>query len=177
MRPKTQSKLGHRGGAWFNTHKPQEPSGSWLGSCGGGGGDLADAVFFFSLIVAWVFVVQSLRMFLGRTHAGCDWEKYQGKVYCQIYNDEIRFFRTVRGTSQAVVKPASVVRPLAEIEKFQTVYSRPHKVTFTFSDGQKIELHADGDPAEYSKFRRLVSSAVHSLRKPVRRTNRDTATI
>lgn len=177
MQSRPPKKRGHRAGVWLSTHKPQEPSGSWLGSCGGGGGGLADAVLFFSLIVAWVFVVQSLRFFLGRNHAGCDWEKYQGKVYCQIYNDELRFFRTVGGTSRAVIKPASIARPLAEIEKLQTFYSQGYRVLFTFSDGQTIELFAVEDSVELSNFRQLINAAASSPTTRPRRTTHDMAAI
>ena len=157
MVPKTINKRGHRAGQWFTTEKP----GSIEDLPGAFG--LGELILVILFTIVYAIIVRMYRFMLRLKSSSGKWEDYQGLVYCQVHNDNLHFFTTIRGTSRILMKPAGIVRPLANLVRFKT-YSPSHpSLAFTFSDGLEVKLYSIGPADELTKFRELVNAEADLL--------------
>lgn len=145
-----KKKTGHVGGAWFTASDGEV---FFVFDGGGGSGGL-----LVILMLLAELVLRLIRWILRSKPSPDSLESYQGFVYCQIYDNDLRFFKTYRGTSRTILKPAAIIRPLDTLISFRTITTTPPKVALTFSDGVKIELFVTEDEAELAKFRDMVNS-------------------
>ena len=97
MESQTSSKKGHRQGVWFTTQKPESTDLTGWGGTGDG------VILVVGFYVAYALFAGLYRIMFWRTRSPDDWTDYQGMVFCQIYNNDLRFFKTVRNTSRVVV--------------------------------------------------------------------------
>jgi len=158
MKSKVKNSRGHRAGHWLTTSNPEStgfPSADILS--GSGASEVGEAVLVVILFAAYAFFVWAYGVIVRRKRPSGKWDDYQGMVYCQIYNDDLRFFKTVRGTSRVVMKPPAIIRPLADLVEFQTYTTQSPKLSFTFSDGFSLEFYSNGDEDELAKFREVVN--------------------
>jgi len=157
MKSNVENIRGHRAGHWFTTYKPESTSIP-LDLFSSGANDLGEGALLVTVFAAYVSIVWAYRVVFRRKGSASRWDNYQGLVLCQIYNDDLRFFQTVRGTSRVVMKPPAFIRPLEALVKFQTITTSPPKLSFTFSDGFNVELYSSGDDLELTKFREVVTT-------------------
>lgn len=140
--------------AWFTTHKIEEgPSLMPVGAS-----DPAEAILMVAMMAVWALIVSIARYALRSGRISEGWGTYRGIVYCQIYNDDLRFFTTIRGTSRIVLKPPVIARPLSTLTNFRTYMSDTPRVSFAFSDGFQVELYSSNTEGELTKFREVVNS-------------------
>ena len=132
-------KQGHHTGAWFTTD---------------GAPDLDPiGVHDLGSLVLWAIVacLVSVAAYVFRFWRTSDtWGKYSGLVYCQVYGDDLRFYKTLRGGSRALLKPPAVTRSFASLTKFRSYTTGRGKLFFGFSDGLEIDLYfVDGDSTDF----------------------------
>ena len=147
-------KQGHHAGAWFTTD---------------GAPDLDPiGVHDLGSLVLWAIVacLVSVAAYVFRFWRTSDtWGKYSGLVYCQVYGDDLRFYKTLRGGSRALLKPPAVTRSFASLTKFRSYTTGRGKLFFGFSDGLEIDLYfVDGDS---TNFYETVNLLLEQHRKSV----------
>ena len=145
-------------GAWFSTDQPHKIGnvGNWLVGVSG----IGEAVIMFLLWLIYAATSFVARYIFRKEPLRTEWDDYQGFVYCQIQNTNVRFFTTINGTTRNVVKPPAITRPISTITRFNTVNSTPPRVAFTFADGFHIELHISDKDATFTNFRTTLNSMV-----------------
>ena len=160
--PILKSNKAHRAGAWFTTDKTELPDPRFVAASDLGG--FVFLLFFWAVLACLVSVSAYVLRFWRSSDA---WEKYSGLVYCQVCGDELRFYKTLRGTSRALLKPPAVTRSIASLAKFRTYTSNARKLYFGFTDGLEIDLYfVDGD---MTSFNETVNLLLEQHRKSVQR--------
>ena len=151
MKPKAFKKRGHRGGQWFTTEEPNSTGGSFAVS------DLAELILILLVYTIEIFFVRAYRCILRLKSSPDKWENYKGSVYCQVCDDNINFFTTIRGTSRLLVELPVIVRPLADLRKFNLNVT---SMSLTFCDGLEMNLHRiDHDQkCDLEDFKELIKS-------------------
>ena len=140
------NKRGHHAGAWFTTDKAPDLDPIGVHDLGG---------FVLWAVVACLVSVAAYVFRFWRTSD--TWGKYSGLVYCQVRGDDLRFYKTLRGTSRALLKPPAVTRSFASLTKFRSYTTGSGKLFFGFSDGLEIDLNfIDGDLTEFCETVNLM---------------------
>ena len=140
------NKRGHHAGAWFTTDKAPDLDPIGVHDLGG---------FVLWAVVACLVSVAAYVFRFWRTSD--TWGKYSGLVYCQVRGDDLRFYKTLRGTSRALLKPPAVTRSFASLTKFGSYTTGSGKLFFGFSDGLEIDLNfIDGDLTEFCETVNLM---------------------
>ena len=156
MKPKALKKRGHRGGQWFTTEESDSTGGPFAAS------DLAGLVLILLAYTIEIFIVRAYRCILRLKSSPDKWKNYKGSVYCQVCDDNINFFTTIRGTSRLLVKLPVIVRPLANLRKFNLNVT---SMSLTFCDGLEMHLHRiDQDQkCDLEEFKELIRSGANLM--------------
>ena len=156
MKSKALTKRVHRGGQWFTTERPNsinDPTGVF---------DLGGLILTLLFCAIEMIIVRAYRFILRLKSSPDKWEDYQGLVYCQICDDNVNFFTTIRGTSRILVKPPVIARSLADLRKFNLNVT---SMSLTFCDGLEMHLYRIEHNQKFNleEFKELVRSGANLM--------------
>ena len=156
MKPKASKKRGHRGGQWFTTEEPDSTGRSFAVS------ELAELILILLVYTIEMFIIRAYRCILRLKSSTDKWENYKGSVYCQVCDDNINFFTTIRDTSRLLVNVPVIVRPLADLRKFNLNVTN---MSLTFCDGLEMHLHRIDHDQKYDleDFKELIKSGANLM--------------
>ena len=82
-------------------------------------------------------------------------------MYCQIHDDNLRFFRTIKGEPRSVLPPAAITRPVSTLTKFVTHAGESPRVSFALSDDFALDLYSFGVDEALTQLRETLNSRIY----------------